>query len=745
MALGDFGGGVVAGIQGAQAFAQQRRDNQFRRDQLDLQTRQLELSADELQLSREKQQENVRQFNETLKRTDRGLAVDERNADTSRMNAETDQGRLKVQQGELAIKQAQEGRDATEFGREQFIELSGDLFVQAGKYGLVSPADATKLDEDVLAGQLQTGDRNATALSLRVLNEGTLPKPKGFTYTEIRKGPNGGLSVIGRYEDGSMGVLTAEGSVEKTDKVLILDPKQAAKAVSNEWLNFRVLDGAKGRAGAEYMAMRGVNQADINARSRAADEQATVVTTIDAQGNPAASRSFRTVLALAETDEERQQLVRQTAIDLGIAIPEPTAPEQVPESPKSSGYRELDTTLSNSIVPLPGGVKENTLARYEGRLETELERLKNREISGNRPDRVSARNRRDKRIGEIEAELAQIKGEEVAPAEAPKTPVMDTEAWGQFEETVIQRVDGMSDQEIDAAVDSGELTLTVDQVNVMGQRMQEAGVRSIADIAKLPTNEQLAARVLLAVVAPDENARERAREGMSNLKETGTTSYSRAALDEAETDRRKADANVLNAQASLQNAQTNWARYVKGIDSDGRSRLGRAGEKAGQVFDSMVARFRPDPERPEKLTKNYRSALAGFSQDLRKIIATKAEFKGDAEATEIIDGAINAGISEAVAVFVDNGPSASWTASLKSFFLDSPNAQGTDFSLSRVRVNDPQNPTELIYLSYATDAQGNRTGEQQGARIKISDLEKVSKAIADYATTTAIANTANAQ
>jgi hypothetical protein len=251
--------------------------------------------------------------------------------------------------------------------------------------------------------------------------------------------------------------------------------------------------------------------------------------------------------------------------------------------------------------------------------------------------------------------------------------------------------------------------------------------------------------VLLAVVAPDENARERAREGMSNLKETGTTSYSRAALDEAETDRRKADANVLNAQASLQNAQTNWARYVKGIDSDGRSRLGRAGEKAGQVFDSMVARFRPDPERPEKLTKNYRSALAGFSQDLRKIIATKAEFKGDAEATEIIDGAINAGISEAVAVFVDNGPSASWTASLKSFFLDSPNAQGTDFSLSRVRVNDPQNPTELIYLSYATDAQGNRTGEQQGARIKISDLEKVSKAIADYATTTAIANTANAQ
>ena len=743
MALGDIGGGLLAGMQGVQQMGQQRRDNQFRRDQLNLQSRQLELSADELQLSKKKQEENVRQFNETQQRTDRGLDIDAQNADTSRMNATTDQGRLKVQQGELKIAEAQEGRDKAGFERDEFTRLSGDLFVQAGKYGLVSSADATKLDEDVLAGQLQTGGRNATALSLRVLNEGTLPKPKGFAYTEIRKGPNGGLSVIGRYEDGSMGVLTAGGTVEKTDEVLILDPKQAAKAVSAEWLNFRVLDGAKGRAGSEYMAMRGVNQADINARSQAADEQATVVTTIDAQGDPAASRSFRTVLALAETDEERRQIVRQTAIDLGIPVPEPTAPEQAPEPKRErEGVRQ---TVETAPFPISAGMQDRIINESRSEIQAELDALKRKnEVGGQTGSRGgSQRKVRDRRIAKLEAKLADIDGN--TPAEAPKTPVMDTEAWGQFEETVIQRVDGMSDQEIDAAVDSGELTLTVDQVNVMGQRMQEAGVQSIADVAKLPTNEQLAARVLLAVVAPDEKARERARMEISNLKETGTTSYSRATLDDAETDRRKADANVLNAQASLQSAQTSWAKYVKGIDSDGRSRLGRASDQAGKLLDSMTTHFRPDPERPEKLTKNYRRAIAGFSTDLSKMMLTKAQFKDDPQATQILDAAINASVSTAIAVFVDNGPSASWTGSLKSFFLDSPNAQGTDFSLSRVRVNDPQNPTELIYLSYATDAQGNRTGEQQGARIKISDLEKVSKAIADYATTTAIENTANAQ
>ena len=35
MAVGDFGGGLLAGIQGVQAFAQQQRDNAARDRQLD--------------------------------------------------------------------------------------------------------------------------------------------------------------------------------------------------------------------------------------------------------------------------------------------------------------------------------------------------------------------------------------------------------------------------------------------------------------------------------------------------------------------------------------------------------------------------------------------------------------------------------------------------------------------------------------------------------------------------------------
>ncbi|MAA66702.1 MAG: hypothetical protein CL581_18250 [Alteromonadaceae bacterium] len=689
MAVGDFGGGLLAGLQGAQAFAQQRRDNQFRED--------------ELQLARDKQAENIRQFNEALK-------VDQQNADTSRMNAETNQGTL-------AIAQAQEERTARDDARAQDTQRAGDYYIRAGNLGYVSTENATKLDEGVLAAGLAAGDRNADQFAIDVLENGFLPRPDGFTYTEIRRDENGGISVVGQYEDGSMGVLTERGTIEASDNVIVLTPEQAAKAISDEWVNYRVLDGAQGTAGATYMAQMGVNDADIRAANDAADAQAIVTTTIDAQGDPAASRSFRNVLAAAETEEEKQNLIRQTAKDLGIAIPD-----------------TFDDTT-----------------RFSGRVKTlqdAITRLTNRKARLNQGAPLGAQI--DREVAKYQEELAELQQQEadIRTARgnntrfAGRTPVMDTDAWNDFEQSVITRVDGLSPEELDALVDSGELRLTSSQISAMGQRMQEAGVEKISDITKLPTREQLAARALLSVVAPDEKARERARAEMSNLKSTGRADVSQSDLDKQATDRIEADARAVSAAASLQNAQTNFRKYVEGIDKDGNTRLYRAGQIAVQALDSMTSRFQ-DPDRPDKPNKNWKSALVGFNNDLSKIQVQSAQFQNDPQAMALINESINAGLSTAIATFVQFGPSAGFGARLKSFFVDDANPQGTDFDLSRVRVNDPENPTEFIYLSYATDADGNRTGEQQGKRVKISDFEKLGKRLSDRVKQAAIANTQN--
>ena len=685
MALGDFGGGLLAGMQGAQAFAQQRRDNKYRQDVLEF--------------DRQKQQENIRQFNESIK-------IDQQNADTNSRLATVSEGNLK-------IAQAAEERTARDDARAQDTQRAGDYYVRAGKLGYVSAEDHTKLDEKVLAAGLAAGDRNADQFALDVLENGSLPRPEGFRYTEIRRDENGGISVVGEYEDGTMGVLTERGTIEASDTVVVLSPDQAAKAISDEWVTYRVLEGAQGRAGATYMAQMGVNDADIKAANAAADAQAIVTTQIDAQGDPAASRSFRNLLASAETEEEKRLLVRQTAEDFGIAIPDAEPDDSTRFSGRVKTLQDAITRLTNRRATVKQGALRDKIDGEVADLQTELARLQ-----------------------QEEADIRTARGT------AGKTPVMDTDAWNDFEQSVIARVDGLSPEELDALVDSGELRLTSSQISAMGQRMQEAGVEKISDIAKLPTREQLAARALLSVVAPDENARERAREEMSNLKSSGRADISQADLDKQGIDRTEADARAVSAAASLQNARTNLAKYMDGIDKDGNTRLYRAGQLAKEALENMTTRFR-DPERADKPNKNWRSALAGFNDDLSKIQVQAAQFQNDPQAMALINESINAGLSTAIATFVQFGPSAGFGARLKSFFLDDANPQGTDFDLSRVRVDDPENPTEFIYLSYATDADGNRTGEQQGKRVKISDFEKLGKRLSDRVKQAAIANTQN--
>ena len=149
MALGDFGGGLLAGMQGAQAFAQQRRDNKYRQDVLEF--------------DRQKQQENIRQFNESIK-------IDQQNADTNSRLAT-------VSEGNLEIAQAAEKRTARDDARTQDTQRAGDYYVRAGKLGYVSAQDHTKLDEKVLAGGLAAGDRERRPVRARCPAEWLIASP----------------------------------------------------------------------------------------------------------------------------------------------------------------------------------------------------------------------------------------------------------------------------------------------------------------------------------------------------------------------------------------------------------------------------------------------------------------------------------------------------------------------------------------------------------------------------------------
>ena len=112
MALGDFGGGLLAGMQGVQQMGQQRRDNKFRQDSL-------QLDRDRLGQSAKEHEDRVAQWEEENEINSRNATVSERNATTNEGNLAVSQGNLKVNQGDLKLRQNADSREQTEFSQAQ--------------------------------------------------------------------------------------------------------------------------------------------------------------------------------------------------------------------------------------------------------------------------------------------------------------------------------------------------------------------------------------------------------------------------------------------------------------------------------------------------------------------------------------------------------------------------------------------------------------------------------------------------
>lgn len=746
MAVQDFGSGLLSGIQGAMAFNQQRRKNEFTRRELDQRDRQLGLSEDELKLGKDRLAENSRQFNESLKRTDRELAQGDKRIGIS-------QQQVDIASGELALLQSAEERAATKFKQEQSTELSGQLFNRAGKLGYVSKDNAQELDTTALAVGLAEGNSATDSFALDILNNGRLPRPEGFSYTAINRDPRTGLiSVVGRYDNGEPGVLTEQGGSDPNENTLMLTPGQAAKLLSNEWVNFDVIDGAKGNAGAAYQAAMNVNQADIDVGRARASLQANVTAAVDSQNDPAASREFRRILATAETDEERQDIIMSAAEDMGITIPSvmDKTGELIDYTPdmqatytgeysmraseanratfgarrrRIEGYdsdiAELEASLANASPAQQRAIQDkiNQKDAKRGALirdlnTTSLEAV-GREISDLTAKRdKAAAARKPYWQGEIDKKMKVQK--DLEESLGMRTPVMGTEAYKNLENQVIARVENMTAEEVDAAVDRGELSFDAESLATMRQRLTEAGVTTIQDVAKLPTREQLATRALLSVIAPDQTARDQARNEMSNLKETGTLS-----LSAQEAGKQAIDQGTLRAR--LGELTRNLRKDELDINASEQARVDAASQLSADFIKETNAIFFGEDGTSINLGEDEARQFA--RRILPQFLQRASTSKSEREARQYQSG-LNTGVSLVMASYAAE-ETGGLGETFYSFFRPdaADSAGGTDFNLRNVEmVTDSNgNPLEFYYL--------NEEGARTDQPISASDLQKLDKAV----------------
>lgn len=198
---------------------------------------------------------------------------------------------------------------------------------------LVDPANPAQLDKGRIAEGFRTGNKPIIdTVMFQITSQ--LNIPKGSEAVGIDKSPDGqGFVVRIQNADGSIGVLTEDGTSNPDSKVQVFTPESLAKFA--EWgYQTGVIANSDINMG-EFRAMEGVIRAGFQ-------NEADVVTALP----PQTQRAAVGVILSAETDEERAQVTDALAQDAGLTPRAQTLLEErrrIGERGKLGGNQESAT------------------------------------------------------------------------------------------------------------------------------------------------------------------------------------------------------------------------------------------------------------------------------------------------------------------------------------------------------------------------------------------------------------------
>ena len=539
-------------------------------------------------------------------------------------------------------------REQSNFDRERLVESDNRLMAQGRREGyiLADPKAGRLRLSDTFNERLAAGDQAAQEFAIGVANRGSGNRvPAGFQIDEIKpiKGQDGvtRYAVGGANADGSRGVLTVDGS--STDSSI------AKQFDGSELAGFARL-AFNSRNGFLYNQ----NLVDLNSFQNSLDLVASQVAEniFDAtQGNPEVQRAAGAVIANSETDEERVENINKLAADVGV--------EPIPQEIADQAKTQSDSDPESATTPAP---KDNSA--QIAKLEKELAAIEGRKTGTSRANVRAAERKR--------AEIQRLKDESEPEGEGIMSKVLAAQnrTFGgspipaQVEEVVAPVVEGKTIAEIDEAVDNGELRVDPETARAAAEDLQNEGVNTAADLAKLDPRRQAFAYAMIIASTPNDGNRRVVRDQLINVLETGVSDrgaearqQERLALDQQKFIRQlrkdRDDLRKLNVPAIQKFTQelldfnfddegrltgdrkaffTTANRLIPSIqaqtllaenDPETRSLLQRTGNQAlglvlqnmaasgnyGGAVDSFVAAFRPD------VNNNINADLTGIDSD----------------------------------------------------------------------------------------------------------------------------------
>jgi hypothetical protein len=528
--------------------------------------------------------------------------------------------------------------------------------------------------------------------------------------------PDGSFVLRANNADGSTGVITEDGSSNPDSKPAVFGSYEDLVNHINATFTYKIAP----------------NQTVMNLRNLSDqidyfDKIQAIAANVNQLPLAAQRGAINVVAGLGGQDlvEANNELATVTGGPTISAAPTTTEPEPEAEPEKKP----------RTAGGIRRAARDKQAARRRERVEEKLTQLRGRKKEGYRGrNATSNRQSIDRQIEDLETELADI-NKRLGDRDGEKTIKLDLN-WGPDAFPVVEEVGGKLEEksagEIQNAVESGEVQVTPQLVSQTRVAMQEAGVKKLSDLQKM--NRRDAAVAAAVLIASSDNASERMslRQGIENIFETGTTSFSAKDLDSA---RRQNQ----NAATQAYSAYTSRLTELRAQKDDLTGDAADAREYAATIYENNILSPEVGFYNQDGEFVGDERAIRIFATKIPQMLQRRGKYTTQA-GRDAVSSAINDGLSASIAAYANDGDS-SILQTVMSFFRSDANGQVGDFDLARVKVNDPKNPTELFYLSESVGSDGSR--EQQGASITIRDLEKVNKRLADAVVNAAVKNTSN--
>lgn len=707
--------GILGGAQTSMAFNQQRTTNKLNRDKFDEQKRQYDQSYDE----------NVRQFN----------LNDRINQDANKRA------------------NAKEGRDAKKAGIEA-VTATNDKYYETLDVGGYIAQDRMSLNIDKIRQGIENGDGQAIQLVLGFATQfGNLPE--GSVAESVKALPEGGYAVTVRNADGSMGVVTEDGSRNPNAAVVRFEAGQLGKLANTQFQREVLTNTSK----FDPTAMRTtLNLIDADSKKQAVNDQdqdflaekqyeKQVVDTAKQTGNVELVRGVEGAIAAGGPEA-----TAAIGDDLGVPKPQVTVKTSPAEADDSetpadenpaiaafdmktvdrstkAGRLILSIEGNSAVNPRAAKPKEWMQKRNRPKLDERREELVN-QIAATEKNRAGLSNFKTpppEKDGLLKdkAELAMIDGylDKDKPALFTADPATDA---------VAEQAAGKTTEQIAEGVNDGSIKVDQATVQTVAEKLRREGFKEIRDLKRLSAKDSAIARAAIIASSPDANIRERMSQEIVNIFDNPYNSPSVSKKD------------MLSLEDSAADRTYKYRKFYSDQRQAMRGYLDAANKEAADVISAALNIYAPGEDDGElNLGKVPAQKFIRSTEFAKFNVWLKQSDRTAAERDNALIGMTGVISMTVASLAAEESGGRGFTGALRETLQDlisrdevDEGFDPADFDLSRVTVDDPDKPTMLYY----NDEDGLILDEDAG----LKELKGLSPDIYNTAVGIAIANTRKA-